>query len=1726
MMTTEGSALTLSRSEDRRTDMSGTDRTTRLPPPRRFENYILTRVVDSSVGLTNVSNTRFTQAPDGAGDGARDDAMSGGIPIGFDFQIDGIVYKNFAVNTNGWMVLIDPTVTTFNISDVLISAQWVNTGIKPTFTNQHVLLAPWFDDLRNCAGKPSDLNNISGYSVDKLKRIASGIETPPNFYNPSSYGVSYYVDARSHKGRRLIVRWASISNYAAPSSVIRFEVVLYENGTIEYRYSPRTTIQRPATNQQFEGATCGIFMPNGTNRFRDFSVGLGYREGNRRENIYGGYDYDPNYTDLPALGSEDVSYYNVAVPYTVNLLPWRNWPGLNTSGCVIAFSPPVNRRKILPRKMIRNLDSELRLPLVARTGDSRLGRGIPTYDDRIAPTYTGISSLSPAGTTFGAALDGLQWLLPRISDLTSQVYSTVATSTQTAVLAGEPGSVYNVSLRIRGVVEQQSYSGGTSSGSFQIGGAPGGSNWNVYRLSVSNPAQDYYLNRGTSGIFSVFAIDYTVNIPIAAGATVTLYAESRDNAEIANNINTGGPISIPGITDPPQPYAGQFVQMTYVGASVSSSINPMLTGTVLNPPLVNYPTTLPRFFGGSGVGTFERQNLFSGDFMVTGSVVKSAVEQYVNERPIKSVEAFNESSRPEQDFSTLTSSFFDVGTSPEFIANGFDQNLKSKTQIRFSLPVSFPTAMPPSASTIYYYNSKVQNWQVPNHSNYSIGDGSSLPPAIIPGVNAGGDIANSLTDSLNERITEDARGFGPIGNLIASGAHKPNTTADQTDPSIGSSYDVSAFAAIVGKTFGKSIRNNEEYRPTPDETFTIPINAPFIIEKAVFEIPVAVGPGWFADRTQVWRPVPNISNQTGFDFAGPAMTVALYRSVQLHAKSDTPSVRDLILTGTITHALDNTKNVVISNTSYDSSYQVRPVGFKAYADPAGGVINPDVNNNFTGSVMVQAVALNAVGMVVKYQVELNSTAAENKKLTKNLLLTQPVIDLSTVGSQSVKVISVSPMGRGGLGFESSGRSTLGNEHVSYQGASDATGRKVPNPFLISSLDGQQSAVLNGAGAFAGSINAAIPLISHFPSPYLVMPGDKLVLSISKMRPFIFTRSNVGYPQFSGSLSHDVTLMTGAINVTLYGSLLQEGVEYHDTLNQPLGSDAVHEMIGAEPIIDQFEVAYRNEYSGSFTDNVMMGSMLPVTSSNLSGSNTQSLSARRRMISTLSASLATTIVADNRIDQLNLNHFFFTPFGSGLKPVPLPPIKKFTSIPATLSTNVTDTIINGSKNFRLQPWVERAGDVRVSQFTDQTERYWDSMMPAISDCFAADGSSIFITKPGTFGDFRQVNTTVTPASSGVFADVFNANNGQAGWIILDNHNPAIIPTLGPILNCNWNKSFPFEPRYAKVSRQLTIEKSFIANYIYQPGSAPVLLGIPPTPVNGFFFGTLSLSTTVTNYSGIYIEFFGVPFITYNNNTPTYEWLADSNVGGKINLPSNVSTGPYPTGWWYTTAPYAGYPSQMPSQIYATGSTNLTDAAKGLFGFGDRNTYFKYPDANGSLLGTGHFPDCRDVEGPHPDYYFSTYDNSNFRFSPVIRGWKYGVHSGLPAFSKAYWRRGRFGQFRDMLEQRPFTKYFQSSETTQNAPNFQQGVQPAAVTVTFLNPATGRLTAPDATWSSNLHFECTSSLPFFDGQFTGRTEPVLSQLNKALTNIRQDGRGNIQIGSSIKSVNRRNTRIFRG
>lgn len=100
------------------------------------------------------------------------------------------------------------------------------------------------------------------------------------------------------------------------------------------------------------------------------------------------------------------------------------------------------------------------------------------------------------------------------------------------------------------------------------------------------------------------------------------------------------------------------------------------------------------------------------------------------------------------------------------------------------------------------------------------------------------------------------------------------------------------------------------------------------------------------------------------------------------------------------------------------------------------------------------------------------------------------------------------------------------------------------------------------------------------SPYLIMPKDKIVFGWQYP---VTERIRRKAPGNADNRFHSMTLF-GNSKLTLFGSQLQDKREFHETINQNLGSSAIHEAIGSEPVVDEFVVSRAIENNGNYLDN--------------------------------------------------------------------------------------------------------------------------------------------------------------------------------------------------------------------------------------------------------------------------------------------------------------------------------------------------------------------------------------------------------------------------------------------------------------------------------------------------------------------------------------------------------------
>jgi len=107
------------------------------------------------------------------------------------------------------------------------------------------------------------------------------------------------------------------------------------------------------------------------------------------------------------------------------------------------------------------------------------------------------------------------------------------------------------------------------------------------------------------------------------------------------------------------------------------------------------------------------------------------------------------------------------------------------------------------------------------------------------------------------------------------------------------------------------------------------------------------------------------------------------------------------------------------------------------------------------------------------------------------------------------------------------------------------------------------------------------------SPYLLHPKDRLIFGYENIPEVI------GQNIDQNNADRMVDRIT-SVKVTFFGSLVSGDKEYHQTLNQPLTSDGIHESLFGEPIVDQWDVDAINLLSGSMRDALMYGDIFSTT----------------------------------------------------------------------------------------------------------------------------------------------------------------------------------------------------------------------------------------------------------------------------------------------------------------------------------------------------------------------------------------------------------------------------------------------------------------------------------------------------------------------------------------------------
>jgi len=368
-----------------------TPKSTREAPTRLFENYVASikkdqaknsppAVPDSFFKDYLIDVTDFTVF---TGNESQVD-----VPLGFDFVINGVSFDKFNVTPYGWILLtakgdtfaggsstwweaynsfLEPGADSWRANKIKVKfSDWEITGIMlaPFMCSQELIPAN-LDILETSGYWPTTLTSQEkeNYSQGKSSLIWPA--------DPLDRGVRYCHTYDKNFGRCCTIRWSTF--ITASKRKYKFDVAVFENGRIEFRYWPLKEFQPPDSSglpTTLPSAT-GIFwsFPDkelGLQRsfgLRDFTPFCDYQTTQRRLSEMGGYHpYEPNtQTWLDPIWNTP---YGVIASYGSRIMSFTS------PSQVITFSPPVNLNNST-RKSIQTLKNNRQIVSAGKIFDDR-----------------------------------------------------------------------------------------------------------------------------------------------------------------------------------------------------------------------------------------------------------------------------------------------------------------------------------------------------------------------------------------------------------------------------------------------------------------------------------------------------------------------------------------------------------------------------------------------------------------------------------------------------------------------------------------------------------------------------------------------------------------------------------------------------------------------------------------------------------------------------------------------------------------------------------------------------------------------------------------------------------------------------------------------------------------------------------------------------------------------------------------------------------------------------------------------------------------------------------------------------------------------------------------------------------------------------------------------------------------------------------------------------------
>ncbi len=561
---------------------------------------------------------------------------------------------------------------------------------------------------------------------------------------------------------------------------------------------------------------------------------------------------------------------------------------------------------------------------------------------------------------------------------------------------------------------------------------------------------------------------------------------------------------------------------------------------------------------------------FTSSFVVLGNTLASAIDQWIPHREqVENLGPFIEDKLFEQDEHAVVNSNFMTGVAYSIAPDRFKSRLSNKTIIRIQQNLTNVSRLTANSSSMHYLNpvsggfDLVANETVNAYYNDMFGPSNDdylamLDPVLFTPYGYHYMPANGMVNDY-DRGSQALPYISTINNYTGDG------------------NDAATLIPNTWITLHSSSLVNPRHNANASQSIKLSsyLAHPFLLEKVVVEFPVEAGPGWMNDSFQVRSLTDSTLSTFAVDAGGPMVTVSILRQDKVNNFR-----RDLIASATFTNAFDSlTASYLESSAQYVFDASPRSVqgwtrtGVSNMVNVGATLSGPVISgstNYFTGTVKV------AMDPAVSHHIMRYKTSGS----AAGIMRAGDQAQYSSYRNNPPALSTFGPFAKR-PGVLQSGRSILGN-HVTFLSKNQIT-----SDMATYETDFDNVAWTNAAQKWKLYQDVAARVQK---SPYLLYPEDELILCLSKHRAVVksgsmnFLDNGLDSRIVSDvTAQHDIKIPIGNLKITLYGDLVREDREFHDTLNQRLETEELWETIGDDPVLDQFDTTYANELSGSYLD---------------------------------------------------------------------------------------------------------------------------------------------------------------------------------------------------------------------------------------------------------------------------------------------------------------------------------------------------------------------------------------------------------------------------------------------------------------------------------------------------------------------------------------------------------------